>query len=500
MAPLAYARLEERFRQLDSLGGAEAVLHWDLATMMPPGGASARADQLAAVKAVRHDLITRSDVADWLADAADDATLGPWQRANLKEMTRQHAHATALSPAQVDALSRATSVCEAAWREARAADDFATVLPSLDALLTRVRETALAKAERLGLSPYDALLDSYEPGGRCADIDRIFGDLVVVLDDVLPRVLERQARDAPVPEFTGPFPFEKQRRLAVRLMETLGFDFRHGRLDISLHPFCGGTPDDVRITTRYDETDFQSALMGVLHETGHALYERGLPAAWRGQPVGEARGMAMHESQSLLMEMQVCRSREFFTFAAPLLAETLTNGADADERWSADALFRHYTRVTPGLIRVDADEVTYPFHVILRYDLERAMIAGDLKPADLPGAWNDAIKRHLGIRPPGDRLGCLQDIHWYDGAWGYFPTYTLGALAAAQLFAAAVRDRPDIPEAVSQGQFQPLLDWLRTHVHGQASLSSGNEVLIAATGAPLGVSAFADHLRRRYLA
>jgi carboxypeptidase Taq len=500
VAATAYTRLEERFRQMDSLGGAEAVLHWDLATMMPPGGTTARADQLAAVKAVRHDLMTRADVADWLADAAGDDTLDLWQRSNLREMARLHAHATALSPAQVDALSRATSACEAAWRDARAAGDFATVLPALDALLAQVRETALAKSERLGLAPYDALLDAYEPGGRCADIDRIFGDLVIVLDDVLPQVLERQARDAPVPEFAGPFPFEKQRRLAVRLMETLGFDFRHGRLDISLHPFCGGTPDDVRVTTRYDEADFQSALMGVLHETGHALYERGLPAAWRGQPVGEARGMAMHESQSLLMEMQVCRSREFLTFAAPLLAETLKNGTDADERWSADTLYRHYTRVTPGLIRVDADEVTYPFHVILRYDLERAMIAADLKPADLPGAWNDGVERHLGIRPPGDRLGCLQDIHWYDGAWGYFPTYTLGALAAAQLFAAAVRDRPEIPGAVARGEFTPLLDWLRLHVHGQASVSSGNELLTAATGSPLGVSAFADHLRRRYLA
>ena len=253
-------------------------------------------------------------------------------------------------------------------------------------------------------------------------------------------------------------------------MERLGFDFHHGRLDVSLHPFCGGTPDDVRITTRYDEADFRSALMGVMHETGHALYERGLPAAWRGLPVGDARGMMLHESQSLLIEMQVCRSRAFLAFAAPLLREAFGGDGPA---WRADNLYRYYTRVEPGFIRVEADEVTYPAHVILRYDLERAMIAGDLDPADLPGAWNDGMRKLLGITPPNDRLGCLQDIHWYDGAWGYFPTYTLGAMAAAQIFQAAVAAEPAIPDGIARGEFAPLVGWLRANVHGKGSLLSG---------------------------
>lgn len=279
-------------------------------------------------------------------------------------------------------------------------------------------------------------------------------------------------------------------------MERLGFDFNHGRLDVSLHPFCGGTSDDVRITTRYDEADFTSALMGVLHETGHALYERGLPKNWRGQPVGQARGMAVHESQSLLVEMQVCRSREFLAFAAPIMRNVLVGRGPA---WDVDNLSRLYTRVEPGFIRVDADEVTYPAHVILRYKLERTMIAGDMEPADLPAAWNEGMQRLLGLTPPDDRLGCLQDIHWYDGAWGYFPTYTLGAMTAAQFFDAAVRADPDIKTGIASGNFLPLIGWLRDNIHGKGSLLSSQDLLVAATGSPLDPEIFKTHLKQRYL-
>jgi carboxypeptidase Taq len=498
MPPSAYGKLEDRFRRIGALRDAEAMLHWDLATMMPAGGAEARADQLATIKALRHGLLTAPEVRDWLAEAATDSVLDHWRRANVREMRRQWAHATALTEAQVEALSRATTACEAAWRVAKADADYAAVLPALKQLLARVRETAEAKAERLGLSPYDSLLDEYEPDGRAEEIDRVFADLARFIPDFLPRVLERQARDPAPLEPSGPFPIDKQRNLSVRLMELVGFDFRHGRLDVSLHPFCGGTPDDVRITTRYDEKDFSSALMGVMHETGHALYERGLPAAWRGQPVGEPRGMMLHESQSLLIEMQVCRSRAFLAFATPLLRREFGGDGPA---WQADNLYRYYTRVEPGPVRVEADEVTYPAHVILRYNLERAMIAGDLDPADLPGAWNDGMRELLGITPPNDRLGCLQDIHWYDGAWGYFPTYTLGAMAAAQIFQAAVAaEPPAIPEAIARGDFAPLVGWLRTNVHSKGSLLSARELLSEATGRPLDPEAFKAHLRRRYLA
>jgi carboxypeptidase Taq len=279
-------------------------------------------------------------------------------------------------------------------------------------------------------------------------------------------------------------------------MQAVGFDFDHGRLDVSLHPFCGGVPDDLRITTRYNESDFTNAIMGVLHETGHAMYERGLPAAWRRQPVGEARGMALHESQSLLIEMQACRSRGFMGFMAPIAQETLGGQGAA---WDPDNLYRLATQVAPDFIRVDADEVTYPAHVILRYRLETALIAGDMSLDDLPGAWNEGMRELLGITPPEDRLGCLQDIHWFDGAFGYFPTYTLGALAAAQLFEAATTAHPEIPDQLARGDFTTLLGWLRENVHGLGSSLDTDTILERATGAKLDETVFQRHIQRRYL-
>jgi carboxypeptidase Taq len=463
---------------------------------MPTGAAPARAEQTAALRVISHEILTQPDTDDLLAGAEAQNELDAWQRANVREMRRRWLHATALPPELVEALTKACSASEMAWRKARPAADFALVKPHLQKVLALVREAAAAKAERLGTGPYEALLDEFEPGGTTAAIDVLFDDLATMLPGLIEGALARQAALGPPLPLEGRFPVETQRKLGVELMQRLGFDFEHGRLDISLHPFCGGTPDDVRITTRYDETDFMRALMGVLHETGHALYERGLPAAWRRQPVGDARGMSVHESQSLLVEMQACRSRAFLEFAAPLLREAFGGKGPA---WEADNLHRIYTQVARGFIRVDADEVTYPAHVILRYRLEKAMVAGDLEVEDLPGEWNHCMRELLGVTPPSDREGCLQDIHWYDGAWGYFPTYTLGAMTAAQIFAAAKRADPKIPSAIARGDFAPLLAWLRANVHGKGSLLSTSDLLRQATGSSLDARIYQDHLKRRYL-
>jgi carboxypeptidase Taq len=493
----AYRQLEGRFRRIGALEQSISVLHWDAATMMPPGGVTARSEQLATLRLVAHQHLTVPDIEGLLAEAegAGDA-LDLWQRANLREMRRRWLHAAAVPGALVEAESRACSECEAVWRKARADSDFAAVLPGLQRVLHLEREIAATKAERFGTSPYEALLDQYEPGGSVATIDRLFDEIAGFLPDLLESILSRQAALAPPPALAGPFPIDAQRRVAVIFMERIGFDFAHGRLDISAHPFCGGTPDDVRITTRYNESDFARALMGVLHETGHALYQRGLPAEWRLQPVGRARGMAVHESQSLLLEMQICRSRAFLTYAAPILREVF--GGDGPG-WEADSLYRRQIRVRRSLIRVDADEVTYPAHVILRYRLERAMIAGDLLPADLPGTWAEGLRELLGVAPANDREGCLQDIHWYDGAWGYFPTYTLGALIAAQLFEAARHGIPDLIEVIASGEFSPLLAWLGERVHSKGSLLSTAQLVEGATGRSLGTASFERHLRDRYL-
>jgi len=492
-----YQELERRFGRLSRLRDAAGVLTWDTATMMPPGGAEARAGQLATLRMLAHEVLIDPALADFLDAAAADRSLDRWQQANLREMRRAWARATAVPADLVGRISEANSRCEMLWREARENADFAAVVPALSEVLSLVRERADALAAALGLEPYDALLDGYEPAGRAAEIDAVFDDLAAFLPDFIDRVLARQAAaPAPLP-LPGPFPVAKQRRLCRRLMEVVGFDFTHGRLDESHHPFCGGVPEDIRITTRYAADDFMPGVMGVLHETGHALYDQGLPREWRHQPVGEARGMGLHESQSLIIEMQACRGREFITFAAPLMREMFGGEGPA---WEPDNIHRHHIRVERSMIRVDADEVTYPAHIILRYRLERPLLAGDLAVPELPGAWNDGMKALLGITPADDAEGCLQDIHWYDGAWGYFPTYTLGAMAAAQMFRAAKRAVPEIPEALSRGDFGPLLGWLRTHVHAKGSLLTTRELLTEATGGPLDPKAFEAHLAERYLA
>jgi len=491
----AYQHLKARFHKCNAIEGALAVLHWDRAAMMPDGGAEARAEQVATLQTMHHELISSVEVKDWL-DLASTDDLPAVDAANLHEMKRAWVHAAAVPSDLVAAMSKASAACEMTWRSARKDSDFSAVLPKLETLLGFVREEAAAKSEALGVSQYDALLDMYEPDGRSADIDVIFADLADFLPSFLEEVLEAQAKRPEPIAFPGDFPKAKQQSLVKQIMSAMGFDTQHGRLDESAHPFCGGVPSDVRLTTRYDEADGFSGLFGVIHETGHALYELGLPAEYAGQPVGLARGMSIHESQSLCMEMQAGRGRSFLSWLAPKFAETFNGQGPA---WTVENILAQAQRVERGFIRVEADEVTYPAHVILRYRLERAMIAGDLPLADLPAAWNEGMHDLLGVRPPNDGLGCLQDIHWYDGAWGYFPTYTLGAMTAAQLFSAAQNDVPEIDVALARGDFAPLLGWMRENIHSKGSILSVRELLVEATGSPLTADPFKKHLRERYI-
>ena len=464
--------------------------------MMPAGSAEQRGDQLATLKAIHHSILTDPAMGDLLLTAANDQTLDEWQQANLREMTRQWQRASALEEELVEAIAKVTARCESAWRTAREEDNYTAVSSHLNDVLELIREQATALGETLDCTPYDALLDTYAPGISSAQLDSIFAELAASLPALLGEIREAQSRQTPPVNPDGPFSMAIQRQTGTALMERIGFDFERGRLDESVHPFSSGRGDDLRITTRYDEADFTSGLMGVLHETGHALYERNLPHDWRHQPVGQSRGMDVHESQSLLIEMQACRSPEFLSFAVPMLRNAYTGSGLA---WETDNLVRLYRVVAPDFIRVDADEVTYPGHIILRYELERAMIAGDLAVADLPGAWADGMERLLGITPPNDRLGCLQDIHWYDGAWGYFPSYTLGAMTAAQLYRAAVDQVPEITAGLSRGEFAPLMGWLAENIHNLGSRFDAPELIERATGEPLNPQIFLDHLRLRYL-
>lgn len=495
---MSYAQLEKIFSRLSAVNGASAMLSWDNAAMLPENSGGVRGEQLAALAGISHEIITQPRLGEFIAKA-ESGQLDDWQKANLREMKRSWQHATAIPAELVTAMSHACHESELFWRTARKENNFKDFLPYQARVLALVREAAQAKSAALGLSPYNALLDQYDPGTTSEEIDIIFADLAAFLPGFIARVMDRQAKENPPVELEGPFPVPVQKAFGRQMMQRLGFDFTRGRLDESAHPFCGGVPGDVRLTTRYNEDEFLSGFFGIMHETGHALYEMGLPPAWRGQPVGEARGMAFHESQSLLTEMQLCISRDFLEFAAPLMREAFKADGPA---WSADNIYRQMTRVKPSLIRVDADEATYPAHVILRYRLEKRMVEGTLEAADLPEAFAAEMQSLLGIRPEGDefyRNGCMQDVHWPDGAFGYFPTYTLGAMTAAQLFDAARTAIPGLPEKIRQGEFAPLYAWLRETVHAQGSRLSTPDLLKHATGQNLSSAIYKKHLETRYL-
>ncbi len=492
----AYAALVARFRRRGRVEDALGILYWDRATLMPSGSAEGRADQIAELSLIAREILIAPETAELLDCAeADRNRLESWQARNLELMRREYLLATAVPTDLVEALQRAGAASEMCWRETRPANDFARQQPHLEKVFALVRQAAAARGEALGLAPYDAQLELFEPGLREATVAPVFEDLAVWLPDMIDDILSRQA-EAPEPAPPrGPFPLAGQKALGQRVMAALGFRFAQGRLDESVHPFTGGVQDDVRLTTRYAPEGFAEALMGIVHETGHALYEQGLPVEWRGQPVGRSGGMALHESQSLICEMQLSRGPAFLRWLSPLLAETFGPQAAFDP----DNLNRLVTRVARGLIRVDADEATYPLHIVLRHRLEKALLSGDLAVGDLPGAWNDGMAELVGIRPPDDRDGCLQDIHWMDGAVGYFPTYTLGALAAAQLMAALRRDVADLDERVAGGDFAAFTGWLREKVHRRGLSATTEEVLADATGAPLSAEAFRTHLAARYL-
>jgi carboxypeptidase Taq len=491
--PSAYDRLAARFKLIATIGECSSILGWDAAAVMPPGGGAARGDQLATLAVLRHQhLIAPAVEADLAAAETSDA----WESVNLRLMRHAYVRAKALPEDLVEAQAQANSHCEKVWRVARKDADFNLVKPHLTEVLRLTREAATALSGALGLTPYDALMDGYQQGVGADDVAPIFTAYEDFLSTALPEVERRQAQQPAAIRPVGPFPIAAQETLCRDISQRMGLDFDHARLDRSAHPFSGGTPTDVRITTRYVEDDPTSAILAVVHETGHALYERGLPEAYARQPVGEAAGMAVHESQSLIVEMQAFRSDPFLAWLGARLHETFGGSPEPYRLENLGRLWRHVKR---GFIRVDADEMTYPAHVILRFRLERAMIAGDLTIADLPGAWNDGLQALLGITPPDDTQGCLQDIHWYDGAFGYFPSYTLGAMSAAQLMQAARAQIEGLDDAFAQGDLSPLLAWLRVHVHGVGSRLDLNAILEQATGRKLDPLAFENHLRRRYL-
>ncbi len=490
-----YDELSTTYRRLHRFGHLASLAGWDQAANMPPGGNEARAAAMAEMATLMHRMRTDPALSARIA-GAESESLNDEQRANLREIRRDWRAANALPESLVEKRELATSRCEHAWRTQRPANDWTGFLTNFREVLALSREAATRLAEHSGLSRYDALMDLYEPGMTSAKLDTIFGDLREWLPGLIQQVRARQATQTLV-EPVGPFAVERQRDLCEQVVRRLGFDFNAGRLDVSTHPFCGGVPEDVRMTTRFRPDEFLTALMGTVHETGHGRYEQNLPREWLGQPMALARSMALHESQSLSFEMQLGSHPGFMRALAPMIRQAFGD----QPAFEPTNLHRLVTQVKPGLIRVDADEVTYPAHILLRYEIERALVEGELEPEDIPALWDQRMNELLGLDTRGNyRDGPMQDVHWSAGLIGYFPCYSLGAMYAAQWFAAMRRDLPGLDDSIDRGEFEPLFDWLREHIWTQASRWTTEELTQRASGEALTPAHFRAHLQARYLA
>ena len=492
-----YDELSSIWTRLRRLLHLQSLAGWDQAANMPAKGNEARAAALSEMAAVLHRLRTDAKLPDQLA-RAEQEPLSDMQRANLREMQRQWRMSNALPESLVQRQQMATSRCEHAWRSQRPANDWQGFLVNFREVLANAREEATLLSAQTGMRKYDAMMDRFEPGMSCAQVDRVFGEVRQWLPGLIQRVTAKQAqaqKESPLLEPVGPFALTAQRALCEQVMRVLGFDFEAGRLDVSTHPFCGGVPEDVRMTTRFRDDDFLGSLMGTVHETGHGRYEQNLPRDWLGQPVAEARSMALHESQSLSFEMQLGSHPGFVNRLAPLVAQAFGE----QPAFAPQNLHRLLTRVKPGFIRVDADEVTYPAHIILRYEIERPLIEGEIEPEDVPALWDAKMAELLGVDTRGNfKDGAMQDVHWPEALFGYFPCYSLGAMYAAQWFAAMRRDMPDLDARIGSGDLASVFDWLRTHIWTQASRWTTNELAVRASGEPLNPAHFKAHLEARY--
>lgn len=490
----AYQHLVEHHRETAYLREAQKLLFWDQRTMLPPKGHAHRARQLAALTRFIHARDTDPRVGEWLAAVAGTPLvadpLSP-EAVNVREWRRRYEQAVRIPPELATALAQAASEGQTAWEQAKAKNDWPGFQPYLERLLALKREQAAALG--YDTEPYDALLDLYEPGERAKTLAPLFEDLERALRELLPRVAAPFRRGDEL--LRGTFPRERQEALARQAAQALGYDFAAGRLDTTAHPFSINLGvGDARITTRYDERYFGSAFFAALHEAGHALYSQGLPPEHWGTPRGESVSLGIHESQSRLWENLVGRSLAFWRFFLPQVQAAFPElkGARLEEFYAA------VNQVRPSLIRVEADELTYNLHIIFRFHLERELINGGLAVADLPEAWNEQVRRNLDLQVPDDARGVLQDVHWSGGHFGYFPTYTLGNLYAAQFFAQAQEELGDLPAALARGEFPPLLAWLREKIHARGSTFWPRDLVRQVTGEDLSPRHFLKYVEDKF--
>lgn len=480
-------------KEMNTVRSIEALLDWDQEVLMPEKAARDRAGQVAYLTGLAHEKLTSDELGGLIAKLEREIDKNDYAAVtNVRETRRHRDRAVKLPTELVKKIAEATSLAKLDWMKARKESNFTKFAPHLEALLDLKRQVA----DRIGwdTEPYDALMDEFEPGARAAQVQAVFDQVKAELVPLVAAI--KSAKKQPnLSILTRPCPQVKQAEFNRKIAEALGFDFKAGRLDISTHPFCGGYgPFDVRMTTRYDEKYMPMALFGTMHETGHGLYEQGFDPAHTNTPMGHSVSLGIHESQSRMWENFVGRGRPLWEHFYPALQAAYPALADV----TLDDFYFAINNVRPSLIRVEADEVTYGLHIMLRFDLERRMIAGKLAVKDVPAAWNDGVKSLLGITPPNDAEGCLQDIHWSMATFGYFPTYALGNLYAAQFFGTIKKAMPDLEDQFRRGQTKPLREWLRENIHKHGMRYRAHELVKVVTGAELSHKPFVDYLNAKY--
>ncbi|HLM84441.1 MAG TPA: carboxypeptidase M32 [Candidatus Bathyarchaeia archaeon] len=490
------SELRGKLQELYHIGSALAVLNWDMEVFMPPKGAALRAGTISNLSGILHEKFISKEFSDILKKAKvqlDAGKLDEEDSAIVRELWREYERQKKLPVDFVREMAQICSEGHNIWADARKKSDFNIFLPHLKKIVALKRR----EAELVGWkkSPYDALLESYEPFATSEEMSMIFEDLKKFLVPYLKKISDSSikiSRDI----LKGNFPIEKQKQFNEEVAKKIGFDFEAGRLDTSVHPFSTGFhPNDVRMTTRFEKDNLLDSFYSVIHETGHALYEQGLSKKNFGTPLGEAISLGIHESQSRMWENTVARGKNFWEYFFPKMQKEFPQPF---AKIKFDDFFRAINFVRPSLIRVESDEVTYNLHIILRFEIEKELIEGSIEVEDLPKIWNAKMEEYLGVAVPNDKEGVLQDVHWSGGAIGYFPSYTLGNLYAAQFFAAAKKDMPNLEKEIAAGEFSPLLEWLREKIHMHGKFFSAGDLVREVTGESLTSQYFIDYLKEKF--